>query len=217
MAGRPSRTYIQQFSAYTGCSPDDDVVVWMVSTHPLYLFYNYYLLFHRFSHQRLLVVFNWSLSDSESPLVTRTLLSILADPNNAVLWIVSTRPFISESSTFFINPLVTVPWPPIIIGINATFTCHSFFQFPSKVLILLSGQPGQQIQQFCKFYFFVDYYKVWPRLSDAFGCQNPRRVFVCHSPGLMLSCAYTIFSYGQIEIPCTSLSGSPYLPCWVWS
>ena len=47
--------------------------------------------------------------DSKSPQVSRTLLSILADLNNGVAWMVSTRPPTSESSSPFSNPLVTVP------------------------------------------------------------------------------------------------------------
>ena len=45
------------------------------------------------------MVFLWSLSDSKSPQVSRTLLSILADLNNAVVRMVSTRVFISKSSS----------------------------------------------------------------------------------------------------------------------
>ena len=41
------------------------------------------------------MVFHWSLSDSKSPYVSRTLLSILADLNDAIVWMVSTRPPIS--------------------------------------------------------------------------------------------------------------------------
>ena len=44
-----------------------------------------------FSHPFKLV-FHWNLSDSKSPQVSRTLLSILAVLNSAVVWIVSTRP-----------------------------------------------------------------------------------------------------------------------------
>ena len=44
------------------------------------------------------MVFHGSLIDSTSPQVSRTLLSILADLNNAVVWMVSTRALISESS-----------------------------------------------------------------------------------------------------------------------
>ena len=42
---------------------------------------------------------HWSLSDSKSPQVSRTLLSILVDLNNAEVWIVATRPVISKSSS----------------------------------------------------------------------------------------------------------------------
>ena len=55
------------------------------------------------------MVFHWSLSDSKSPQVSRTLLSILAVLNNAVVWMVSTRPPTSKSSSPFHNPLVNVP------------------------------------------------------------------------------------------------------------
>ena len=48
-----------------------------------------------FSHQHSLMVFHCSLSDSKSPQISRTLLSILADLNNVVIWMVSTRPLIS--------------------------------------------------------------------------------------------------------------------------
>ena len=60
------------------------------------------------------MVFHWSLSD-KSPQVSRSLLSILIDLNNAVVWIVSTRPLIFKSSCPFTNPLATVPRSPIII------------------------------------------------------------------------------------------------------
>ena len=71
------------------------------------------------------MVFYWSLSDSMSPQVSGTLLSILADLNNAVVWMVST--LTSKSSSSFINPLVTVPRAPIKIDINVTLLFHSFF------------------------------------------------------------------------------------------
>ena len=73
------------------------------------------------------IVFHWSLSDSKSPEISRTLLSILAVLNNAVVWMVSTRPPTSKSSSPFSNPLVTVPNAPITIGIIFTCMFHSFF------------------------------------------------------------------------------------------
>ena len=56
-----------------------------------------------------MMVFHWSLSDSKSPQVSRILLSIMAVLNNAVVWMVSTRPLTSKSSSSFNNPLATVP------------------------------------------------------------------------------------------------------------
>ena len=73
------------------------------------------------------MVFHWSLSNSESPQVSRTLLSILAVLNNAVVWMVSTRPSFSKYSSHFCNPLVTVPNAPITIGIIVTCMFHIFF------------------------------------------------------------------------------------------
>ena len=73
------------------------------------------------------MVFDWSLSDSKSPQVSRALLSILAVLNNVVVWMVSTRPSTSKSSNPFSNSLVTVPNPPITIGIIVTCMFHSFF------------------------------------------------------------------------------------------
>ena len=46
-----------------------------------------------------------------------TLLNILADLSNAVVWMVSTRPLISKSSSPRINPLVTVPSAPVTTGV----------------------------------------------------------------------------------------------------
>ena len=72
------------------------------------------------------MVFRWSLSDSKSPQVSRTLLSILAVINDIVVWMVSTRPPTSKSSSPFNNPLVTVRKAPIAIGIIVTFMFHMF-------------------------------------------------------------------------------------------
>ena len=73
------------------------------------------------------MVFHWSLSDSKSPQVSRNFLSILAVLNNVVVWLVSTRPPTSKSSSYFNNLLATVPKAPITIDIIVTFMFHSFF------------------------------------------------------------------------------------------
>ena len=109
------------------------------------------------------MVFHWSLNDSKSPQVSRTLLNILAVLNNAVVWMVSTRPLISKSSSPFSNPLFTVPNVPITIDIIVTCMFHSFFNsqarsrylsFFSHLSVLFCGQPGQQSRLFCKFSLF---------------------------------------------------------------
>ena len=48
------------------------------------------------------------------------------DLNNAVVWMVSTRPLIFNSSSPFINLLAAVPSAPITIGIIVTFIFHCF-------------------------------------------------------------------------------------------
>ena len=70
---------------------------------------------------------SWSLSDSKSPHVSRTLLSILAVLNSAVVRMVSTRLPTSKFSSPFTNPLVTVTRASITIGTTVTFMFHSFF------------------------------------------------------------------------------------------
>ena len=126
------------------------------------------------------MVFHWSLSDSKSPQVSGTLLSILAVLNNAVVWMVSTRPPTSKSSSSFSNPLVAVPNVPITIGIIVTCMFHSFFNslarsrylsFFHSLSVLSCGLPGQQSRLFCKFSFFcwlLLSLVSWPGLGDLF-------------------------------------------------
>ena len=82
------------------------------------------------------MAFHWSLSDSKSPLISRTLLSILAVLNNDAVWMVPTRLSTSKSSSPFSNPLVTVPNAPITTGIIATCMFHSFFNFLARSMYL---------------------------------------------------------------------------------
>ena len=109
------------------------------------------------------MVFHRRLSDSKSPQVSRTFLSILAVLNNVVVWMVATRSLISKSSCPFSNPFVTVPKAPLTIGIIVTFMYHVFSileqgrsTYPSFHIlsVLFCGQPGQKSQQFCRFSFF---------------------------------------------------------------
>ena len=128
------------------------------------------LLLESFSRQ----VFDWRSSDSMSPQVSRTLLSILADQNNDVAWIVSTHPLISMFSSLCTDPLVTVSSVPTTIDITVTFMFHSFFilkqghsTYPSfcifSFLLWFAGTTKFTILQvlFFFFFFFFGYYKVW--------------------------------------------------------
>ena len=79
-----------------------------------------------------------SLSDSKFPQVSRTLLSILADLNITVIWMVSTHPLIFKSSSPFTNPLVTVPSVPIITGITIIFSSLPRSKYLSLFLLSFS-------------------------------------------------------------------------------
>ena len=128
----------------------------------------------------MLMVFHLSLSDSKSPQVSRTLLSILADLNHAVVWMLSTRPLTSKSSSPLSNLLVTVPKAPITtIGIIVTCMFHGFFNslIRSRIFILLYTfiqfysvvSRNSKVEYFANSlfsFFFVDYYKVWSSGRD---------------------------------------------------
>ena len=63
------------------------------------------------------MVFHRSLTNSNSPQISWILLSILADLDNAVVWMVSTCSLIFKFSPLFTNPLWIVPSKTITIGI----------------------------------------------------------------------------------------------------
>ena len=137
------------------------------------------------------MVFRWSLSDSKSPQVSRTLLSILAILSNVVVWMVSARPPNSRSSN--------CNW----------YNCHlhvlQLVQLPSKVEVLIPLFPffqfysvvsrDSKVDYFASsFFFFLILFSLvfWPRFGDPCVCQSPIGVHVCHFLGQVLDCAYTI-------------------------
>ena len=92
----------------------------------------------------------WVLS--KPPQVFRTLLSILAVLNNAVVLMASTRPPTSKSSSPFHNPLVSVPKAPITIGIIVTFIIFFLASFSHQHLLMfflwnLSDRESPQISR----------------------------------------------------------------------
>ena len=119
---------------------------------------------------------HWSLSDSISPQITRTVLSILADISNTVIWMISIRPLISKFFGPCTNPLVTVPRPPIIIGIIFTYMLHSYFSSLARFryLTLFSfsfnftqrSAGDSRVHNLTSSLFLVDYFKAWSSGRD---------------------------------------------------
>ena len=90
---------------------DDDINHFLVL--PNYYYYSPCELFYS--------SFHWSLSNSKSPQVSRTLLSIQADLNLAVIWIVSYLPLIFNSPILLPKLLRTIPSALTRVGITVIF------------------------------------------------------------------------------------------------
>ena len=138
------------------------------------------------------MVFHWSLSDSKSPQVSKNLLNILNDLNNATAWMVSTRPLFSLSSCPCTKSFVDRTERTNYNWYHRHLHARFFFQFSSKVKVLNSLFAFFQFkkkQQFSKnsriscsegflffsFLFFFFFWwglswlqAVWPRLNDYF-------------------------------------------------
>ena len=157
------------------------------------------------------MVFHWSLSDSKSPQVSRILLSILAVLNNAVVWMVSTRPPTSKSSSPFNNPLVTVPkawcnchlgiivssmFPSFFFNSLAKSRYLSFFSLFFSFILWSAGTAKSTILQILFLLLLIIGLVFWPRYGDPFVYQSSIGVYVCHFLGQLLGFAYTICSYG---------------------
>ena len=81
----------------------------------------------KFSHICLLMAYQWSLSNNKSPRVSRTLLSILADLNKAVVWMILISPPISNSSSLFLKLFGNVPTEPNTNYITINLMFQRFF------------------------------------------------------------------------------------------
>ena len=160
-----------------------------------------------------------SLSNSKFILVSNILLCTLADLNNTVVWMVSTRPLISKSSSPRTNHLEAIPSAIIKISITVTSMFHSFlvhwqslgtylsFRFLS---VLSCGQQERQCPLFsssCFFLFFSFFFfffglslglVVKPKLDDSFVSQNSKEFWASHFLEWILNRVYTICLYGQL-------------------
>ena len=147
--------------------------------------------------------FHWTLNDSKSPRVSRTLLSILVGVNNATVWIVSPRVLLSN----FPVPVPVLWWlysAHRLQLVSPSFPCSNFFQFSSKVQVPISfpaffnftqwsaGTAKSRIRQVLFFYWLLVGLVIWPRLCEPFVSQDPKEFCASHSPGQILGCACTI-------------------------
>ena len=138
---------------------------------------------HNYFYFYTLRVFHSALSEgfllkSEWQQVSRTLLSIQADLNNAVVWMVFTSPFIYKSSKLCINPLVTTKstnhnWYHRHLHVPQFFNSLpkswylSIFSFSFNFTLWSTGTAKSTILQALFFFVVVvDYYKVLPSGRD---------------------------------------------------
>ena len=170
------------------------------------------------------MVSHWRWNDSKSPQISRILLNILTDHNNTVVWIVSTCPLISKSSSPFTNSFRIVSSVLITIGIMF----HSFISYLARSRYLSPLSLSFIFTLVCqdsKVHYYAGFVfcrlslalVVCPRLGDLIISQSPRKLSESHSQGCILGCAYTTCSYGQISISCTIHIGSPCPPSCVQS
>ena len=99
------------------------------------------------------MVFHWRLSDSKSPQVSRILLNILAVFNNALVWMVSTRPPTSKSSRIFHS------WRVFDTSTNWRFFTGVNAQLLSTLLSILTGFGGAVVCM-VSFHFLVLFQKL---------------------------------------------------------
>ena len=69
--------------------------------------------------------------------VSMNLLNIQADFSNAVVWMVSARPLISNSSSPLINHWGTIPSAPVITGITVTLMLSNFIIIIIIIIIII--------------------------------------------------------------------------------
>ena len=142
----PFRSYIQIWFE----------ISWVCHLKERYSYNNYYYSGELFT-PALAGVFHWNLSNSKAPQVTKTLLRILADLNNAAVGIVSRLLLISISSSLFSYLLGTVPSAPTTFGITVIFRFPSFsarvFAFFFILLYFRSVVSWKPIPRNDKFFF----------------------------------------------------------------
>ena len=131
-----------------------------------------------------LIVSFGSLSDSKSPQVYRTLLNILPDLNNIVVWMVSSCPLISKSSRPFYQAFgyCSQCTNSHCYDYHLQMTVIPYFLLSGKVLVPIalfdffyfySGLSVRQSQLISRYSFFIYWLSlglvVWPGFGVKFG------------------------------------------------
>ena len=162
-----------------------------------------------------LMVFLWSVSDCKSQ-DSSTVLSILANLNNVVIWMVSILALISKSSSPGINLLLTVLGFPFTISNTVTFMFNCFifsslarswylslFSLSFSFTLWSAKTAKITLKYFLFFYVFCFCWLslslvIGPKLDDPFVYQKPKEFCASHFLERILDCAYTTCSYSQI-------------------
>ena len=86
------------------------------------------------------MVFHWSLSDSKSPQVSRSLLSILAVLNKAVVWMVTTRPLMNgpKNGPKYLTRRKALVFIPLIRFLLYSFVSSSFLGLLKYCFLIFS-------------------------------------------------------------------------------
>ena len=185
------------------------VAIWQNTNIKSCNFEEIIILFWEFLTPALANSFVLNLSDCKSPQVSRILLSTLADLNNAVVWMVSTRPLCSNSSSPCTNPLFTVPRESITIVITVTFIFHSFSVLwqglganPfSLSFVFTLGQPRSQLRKFLFFYLFTNVVYL-PPTPPNIPFQRRRKLHIpLARPGKRLCRRACLTIWDKVKIP----------------
>ena len=151
------------------------------------------------------MVSHWSLNDSKSPKVSRTLLRIQADLSNAPLVLLFPSPLVHVSILLWLYQEYQLQLESQSLSCSIVFFNFqlrswylSFFSLSFNFTECSTGTAKSTIPQVLFFYWLLHGLVIWLRLGDLFVSQNPWGVCVSHFPRQILGCTYTICLYGQI-------------------
>ena len=145
----------------------------------------------------------WWLSDSKSPQVSRSLLSILSELNNTVILMISTRPLISKPSSpfcniwgsFQVNQLHLVSQLPlcsIVFFKSLVRSLYSSLFSLSFSFILWSAETAKST-----FLLTITRSGRLAEIRWSVCMSKSQKVCASHFPGQIPGCVYTTCSYCQ--------------------